>query len=68
MKSLYGHEQTIHNCARFSDEELVNTADELSKLRDETVVPRQLAVIARLLAYLDYEQGARIDESVELMI
>jgi len=63
MPSLYHHEHISHTYAELTDEELHSHALELHKMSQETDVPRQLGVIARLLNQLSFEVGCRVVEA-----
>lgn len=60
MPSLYHHEHLMHDYAEKSDEELTSYALELHELRDNTEIPRQLAVIDKILGHLAFEVSYRM--------
>lgn len=65
MPSLYHHEKLSHDYAdevQFPEDRLVQYAVELNKLRETTVIPRQLGQIASILDLLEFEVRCRLEE------
>ena len=60
VPSLHHHEHLLHEYAAAGDEELAKYALELNQMRENTEVPRQLGVIARLLEHIEFEVRCRM--------
>ncbi len=63
--SLYGIEKQLDNIIEMPDEVLARIAAELGQLATETEVPRQRDEANRLLGYIAFEVGQRLDGTAE---
>lgn len=63
--SLHGMEMKSHDYTVMSDQELIQQAQQLEYVLRNSEVPRQLALAARLMSYLEFEVSSRVLEPAD---